>query len=188
MITLDQIREAFPPLAVVPLDPKQKGAFRKLLTAAIMTASGTDNIPYARKMARVILSVLENEPYSCLPSSLSAHRATVDQFLMFAPVAKVPLYLRCIARATAKDPKPASFRWSLIAQSNQLSLPVPDTLRTTRDDRFIRVIRVMCLDPFYQDLLARAEALGFVKRNKKPNISGYIRHLIEKDVEGSGDV
>ena len=168
-LTRDHIRATYPIMA--PLDNTTSGAiFLRLLSAEL--GAWTDNIRYAEDMARVIMSHVDNDPFSTLPRRLIPYRATLDVFVTVMDENRAPMYLRAISYALQMRRTPFAFRHSLCARSNHFRLPVPKELfHRFGKDSFSTWAKARVPDSVFTEIRARAQA-------NNSTVSEYVREAI----------
>ena len=181
MITVKDLKETFPVLKILA----DEAILRQPHYIASEMAGISGNYNYAFDIAEVLISYIQETPYSSLKQTQTAYRATVELFLQLAqPGDKhTASYIRSIARATEFKRTAAAFRIALIGSSRKFKLPIPSALLETKADNLSVCARVRLPAALLAAATAKAEALGMKGKNGKGNLSEYIRHLMCQDLE-----
>lgn len=165
-LTRDHLRATYPIMAALD----SAAVFLRLLSAEL--GAWTDNRTYADDIARVIMSHVDNEPFSTLPRKLIPYRATIDVFVTVMDETRAPMYLRAISYALQMRRTPYSFRHSLCARANHFRLPVPRELfHRFGKDSFSTWAKARVPDSVFTEIRARAQATG-------GTVSEYVREAI----------
>ena len=120
-VTYDDIRATFPILSRCT-----EQQITSLLCAELYNYG--EQFGLAERVARAIISHIDDEPYSSLTNRGDQNRrATIDAFLQFATPRTAPGYLRAIGAASDYDKSPGWFRRKLATLAKHRSLLIPDT-------------------------------------------------------------